>query len=58
MIIGEKESASIDLSHTLPDPSVPGDFEFHTPLFACDLADPPDFEWQNPGGMYNGPPPM
>lgn len=49
---------SIDLSHTLPAPSVPGDFIFHTPLFACDLSDPPEFMWQNPAGTYGGPPPL
>ncbi|KAF8244868.1 hypothetical protein K440DRAFT_646743 [Wilcoxina mikolae CBS 423.85] len=52
MVISEKESVSIDLSHAIPDPSVPGDFDFSTPLFACDHSDPPEFIWQNPAAIY------
>jgi len=54
MVVSENVLASIEISHTLPDPSVPGDFVFHTPVFSCDLSDPPDFMWQNPEGMHGG----
>lgn len=51
MIVGNFEPVSIDFFRTVPIPAVPSDFIFHTPLFACDLLDPPDFKWKNPKGM-------
>jgi len=58
MVLGETGSVSVELSHTVPDPSVAGDFVFHTTLFNCDLSDPPEFMWQNPSGMYDRTLPM
>ncbi|KAF8536961.1 hypothetical protein BDD12DRAFT_848723 [Trichophaea hybrida] len=52
MVISEKDWVSIDLSHRIPDPSVPGDFDFSTPFFTCNHPDPPEFIWQNPTAIF------
>jgi hypothetical protein len=50
-VIGETHSVSMDFFRTVPIPAVPGDFIFKTPLFSCDLEDPPAFKWMNPNGI-------
>ncbi|KAF8245037.1 actin-like ATPase domain-containing protein [Wilcoxina mikolae CBS 423.85] len=52
MIVGNIEPVMIDFFRSIPIPAAPRDFIFHTPLFACDLMDPPDFKWKNPKAIY------
>jgi hypothetical protein len=55
MALSEKESVSISLSKKVSYTALPKDFIINTPLYACDLPDPPEFDWKNPSGMYDGP---
>jgi hypothetical protein len=56
MVIGNIEPVSIDFFRTIPTPAAPSDFVFYTPLYGCNLLDPPDFKWKNPTGMGHDPP--
>jgi len=53
--MSEKESVSINLSKKVSYTALPKDFIIVTPLYACDLPDPPEFDWKNPSGKYDGP---